>query len=365
MVSIKPHGIRRCPIPAAARVVVAILLCLEVVGAVAGNGAVPQGGHRQSKWRTIDLGPQLPGQVLVRRVVVANTGSDTMRFFKVITSCGCLKGDLRPAVIAAGKTATLRVRIVTRLWPGPEGITALLYGKAGSQPTVLKYVVRYSVRRMIRVTGLNIASDQPYYLNFGAISGGAMPAPFRLAIKRGGYPGRWSSLRCSANAVELATRLKRKGRNTWSLSVVPRNLAILGSQSYMLKFSFYYKGKELRYHFSEPIDFNVRGPVAIEPDSIFFGAVPYDSTVIKNLQLVTSATGQVGKGRILSATSTDPGHAVVAVTDGGKGLRVAFCAVGTQGRSTGRFLVTARYGGSQYQFRVDYLAYVLRREGKK
>ncbi|MDA8376997.1 MAG: DUF1573 domain-containing protein [Planctomycetia bacterium] len=343
----------------------AILLSLEVVGAVVVKGAVAQGGQRLSKWRTIDIGPQLPGQVLVRRVVVTNTGSDTIRFFKVITSCGCLKGDLRPAVIAAGKTATLRVRIVTRLWPGSEEVTALLYGKAGSQPTVLKYVVRYSVHRMIRVTGLNIASNQPYYLNFGAISGGATPIPFHLAIKRGGYPGRWSSLRCSANAAELATKLKQKGKNTWFLSVVPKNLAILGSQSYMLKFSFYHKGKELRYHFSEPIDFNVRGPVAIEPDSIFFGAVPYGSTVIKNLQLVTSATGRMGKGRILSATSTDPGHAAVAVTGGGKGLRATFHAVGTQGRSTGRFLITARYGGSQYQFRVDYLAYVLGKGGKK
>ena len=329
MVSIKPHRIRRYSISAAARVVVAILLCLELVGAVAVDGAVPQAGQRQSKWRTIDLGPQLPGQVLVRRVVVANTGLDTVRFFKVITSCGCLKGDLRRAVIAAGKTATLSVRIATRLWPGPEAVTALLYGKAGSQSTVLKYVVRYSVHRMIRVTGLNIASNQPYYLNFGAISGGAVPAPFRLAIKRGGYPGRWSSLRCSANAAELATRLRRKGRNTWSLSVVPRNLAILGSQSYLLKFSFYHKGKELRYHFSEPIDFKVRGPVEIEPDSIFFGAVPYGSTVVKHLQLVTSATGQAGKGRILSATSSDPGHATVGVTDGGKGLRAAFHAIGT------------------------------------
>ena len=120
MVSIKLRRIRRCPISAAAQVVVAILLSLEVVGAVVVKGAVAQGGQRLSKWRTIDIGPQLPGQVLVRRVVVANTGSDTIRFFKVITSCGCLKGDFRPAVIAAGKTATLRVRIVTRLWPGPE-----------------------------------------------------------------------------------------------------------------------------------------------------------------------------------------------------------------------------------------------------
>jgi hypothetical protein len=241
---------------------VAILLLFGSRGAVAVNGAAPQDGQRQGKWRTIDLGPQLPGQVLVRRVVVANAGSATMRFFKVITSCGCLKGDLRPAVIAAGKTATLRLRIVTRPWLGPEAVTALLYGKAGSQPTVLKYVVRYSVHRMIRVTGLNIASDQPYYLNFGAISDGATPAPFRLAIKRGGFPGRWNSLRCSANAAELATRLKQKGKNTWFLSVVPKNLTILGSQSYMLRFSFYHKGKELRYHFSEPMDFNVRGPVA-------------------------------------------------------------------------------------------------------
>jgi len=365
MVSIKPRRIRRCSISAAARVVVAMLLCLELVGAVAVNGAVPQAGQRQSKWRTIDLGPQLPGQVLVRRVVVANTGLDTVRFFKVITSCGCLKGDLQPAVIAAGKTATLSVRVVTRLWPGPEAVTALLYGKAGSRSTLLKYVVRYSVHRMIRVTGLNIASNQPYYLNFGAISGGAVPAPFRLAIKRGGYPARWNTLKCFTNGAGIVASLKKSGRDNWLLSLHPKNLTVLGSQSYTLRFLFYENGKELRYHFSEPVNFKVRGPVEIEPDSVFFGAVPYGSTVVKHLQLVTSATGQVGKGRILSARSTDPGHATVGVTDGGTGLRVAFHAIGTQGRSTGRFLVTARYGGSQYQFRVDYLAYVLGREGKK
>lgn len=237
-------------------------------------------------------------------------------------------------------------------------VTAVLYGRTGSASVFRQYRFLYSVHRMIRVSGIQDNPEQSYYLNLGSTTAGAKPIPYRLTVTRGGYPAPWDSLKCSANAADLALDLNQKGKNNWLLTLLPKNLAILGSQSYMLRFSFYQKGKELRYHFSEPVNFKVRGPLEMEPDSVFFGAVPYGSTVVKHLQLVTSATGEIGKGRIVSATSTDPTHAVASIINGGKGLRVAFHAVHVRGRTTGRFLVTAEYGGSRYQFREDYLAYV-------
>ncbi len=328
----------------------------------------------QQQWRsnvdstasiTIDLGSQLPGQILQRRVVIRNTGSQTMHFTQIMTSCGCLQSTLQPQTIRAGAASILTLQIATRPWTGPELVTVTLMGTMKAAPLVRRYLVRYTVRRLIRICGTQDNSGEPYYLDIGTLSVGAKPKPFQVSITRGTYPPHWDTLRCSTSDPRLAAKVRPIGRDSWMLSLIPRGLTILGSQSYQLRFSFYRGGKELPYHYSQPVNFMVRGPVSIEPDSIFFGAVPYDSTVIKHLQLVTSATGQIGKGRILSATSTDPCHAVVAVTGGGKGLRATFHAAGTQGRSTGRFLVTARYGDSQYQFRVDYLVYVLGKGGKK
>ena len=329
--------------------------------AVSATGQVPPSAY----FTKIDLGPQLPDQLLHDRLRGTNSESATVHFSQLITSCGCLSGVLYPSAIPAGKTGTLTLTLATPDWAGTKVVTALLYGTMGSASADRRYVVTYSVHRMIRVTGWRATLGEAYYLDLGSILVGSMLIPFQVTITRGSYPVRWDTLRCSTNTKYMATRLVRNGKRRWLLSVVPKDLTMLGSQSYVVRFSFYCGNRELNYHLSLPVNFTVRGPVAIEPDSIFFGAVPYDSTVIKNLQLVTSTTGQIGKGRILSATSTDPGHAAVAVTGGGKGLRATFHAVGTQGRSTGRFLITARYGGSQYQFRVDYLAYVLGKGGKK
>ena len=44
---------------------------------------------------TVDLGPQLPGQVVDGRVLIRNRGPATVRFSKIIASCGCLHSDLR------------------------------------------------------------------------------------------------------------------------------------------------------------------------------------------------------------------------------------------------------------------------------
>ena len=237
-------------------------------------------------------------------------------------------------------------------------VTAVLYGRTGSASVFRQYRFLYSVHRMIRVSGIQDNPEQSYYLNLGSTTAGASPTPYRLTVTRGGYPAPWDSLKCSAYAADLALDLKQKDKNTWLLTLVPKNLAILGSQSYMLRFSFYRKGKELRYHYLEPVNFKVRGPVEMAPDSVFFGYVPYGSTVVKHMQLLTSATGQAGKGRILSARSTDPKHAVASIINGGAGLRVVFHARGKTGQAAGRFLITVMYGARKYIFREDYLAYV-------
>ena len=331
----------------------------------AGGAAVPPAGTAPVT-HTINLGPQLPGQILTEKETVANPGTTTMRFSRVITSCGCAGGELRPALLPPGKTATLNMRLTTLYSPGVEAVSAMLYGRAGTARVIRQYRFEFSVHRMIRISGPGGGSpDLSYYLNLGTISAGAKPAPFRLLIRRGGYPGHWDTLGCSANSARIAAGLKQSGRNNWRLSLLPKNLTILGSQSYLLRFSFHHKGKELPYHYSVPVSFKVRGPMELAPDSVFFGAVPYGSTLVKRLRLVTSEEGQAGKGRIVSARSAGPGHAVVSVTDDGAGLRAAFHAIGTPGRATGRFLVTAEYRGEKYDFRVDYLAYVVGNQGAK
>ena len=362
----KPQpGPDRCTNDSIFRSLMVLVFIFTLSNALSARGISAAGNPGQKSWSTFNLGPQLPGQILTRRVVVSNGGSATLRFSKVITSCGCLNGDLQPAIIPPGKTATLRLKLTTHDSPGAELVTALLYGRAGSTAVVRQYRFKYSVHRMIMIAARLGAPSRPYYLNLGAISDRAMPSPFGFAIKRGGYPARWDSLRCSANTRGVAVGLRQRNKDTWLLSLVPKNLAILGSQSYMLRFSFYRKGRELRYHSSEPVNFKVRGPVEIEPGSVFFGAVPLGSTLVKRLHLVSSKTGQSGTGRILSVKSTDPKRATVAITEGGKGLRAVFRAVGTDGQATGRFLVVTKYHGEKYQFRIDYLADIYGRKGAK
>ena len=307
---------------------------------------------------TVDLGSQLPGQLLRRQWPVPNPGSASIRITRIVTSCGCLQSTLQPLTIPPGKTGVLNFAIATRPWSGPALVTATLTGIAGSAVIVRRYLIRYTVRRPIRIVGAKDTNGEPYYLDLGKLSLGSKPRPFRVFVRRGTYPARWDSLRCAADNPVLGASVKKIGLDSWALSLAPRGLTILGSQSYQLRFSFYRGGKELPFHYSQPVNFKVEGPVELEPDSVFFGPVPYGSTMVRRLRLVTSATGRSGSGRIVSAKSPIPGGAAISVNAGGTGLRAAFHAAAGVGQITGRYLITAEYGGSFYRFRVDYLAYV-------
>jgi hypothetical protein len=211
----------------------------------------------QQQWRsnadstasiTIDLGSQLPGQILQRRVVIRNTGSQTMHFTQIMTSCGCLQSTLQPQTIRAGAASILTLQIATRPWTGPELVTVTLMGTMKAAPLVRRYLVRYTVRRLIRIRGTQDNSGEPYYLDIGTLSVGAKPKPFQVSITRGTYPPHWDTLRCSTSDPRLAAKVRPIGRDSWILSLIPRGLSILGSQSYQLRFSFYRGGKELPYH---------------------------------------------------------------------------------------------------------------------
>ena len=313
----------------------------------------------------INLGPELPGRVLHLQEIVSNHGAAAIHFSKLITSCGCLKGGLQPATIFPGKSATLHLELVAHDFPGGELVTAMLRGNAGHRQIIRQYNISYSVHRMIRVTGPRGSPTRSYYLDLGALRVGAKPKPLTLTIVRGAYPGQWDTLKCSCSGMDLATRLKKTGMGRWRLALAPRSLMVLGSQSYMLRFSFYRKRRELRYHFSEPVNFTVRGPVEIEPDSIFFGAVPIGTISTQRLHMLTSVTSRTGSGRITSVRSTDPTRATATVIDSGKGIRATFRGIGLLGGARGRFLVDTEYHGERYRFRIDYLADVYGKRDSK
>ncbi len=348
------------PLTGVGGLVLSIILLVMGVGVIRefSTSAAPQSRVGSVPAVTVNFGNQLPGQLLQRRVLVSNAGPAAIQISQVITSCGCLHSTLKPQLIAPGKVGILTLQIATRPWTGPELVTVTLMGTTKAAPLVRRYLVRYTVRRLIRICGTQDNSGEPYYLDLGTLSVGAKPKPFQVSITRGTYPAHWDTWRCSTSDPGLAAKVRPIGRDSWMLSLIPRGLTILGSQSYQLRFSFYRGGKELPYHYSQPVNFMVRGPVAIEPGSVFFGAIPYGSTVTKHLQLVTNTTGKPGKGRMTSVKSSDPAHAKISIINGGKDIRVAFHAMGIHGQAAGCFLVTAQYGGSQYQFHIDYLAYV-------
>jgi hypothetical protein len=217
---------------------------------------------------------------------------------------------------------------------------------------------------MIKVRQEGKPFPRAYYLNLGSISTGSTATPFHLVINRGAYPARWNKLTCAVAGSALAASLKQVTGKEWRLTLAPKSVAVLGWQSYMLRFSFYSGDRELAYHLLEPVNFNVQGPISLVPESIFFGAVKSGSTVTKKLQLVVRA-GESGAAGIISVKSTVAGRATASVIDGGTGLKVELHALNIDGRSDGRFLITAEYGGSLYKFRVDYLAYVSGRKEAK
>ncbi len=307
-----------------------------------------------------NLGPQLPGQVVHVREAITNRGTTKIRFSKVVTTCGCLGGFLTPEVVSPGKTGILHLRLSTVDSPVSERVAALIYGTTGTVPVAREYQFDFSVHRMIRITVPAASSPaQSYYLNLGTLRPNSRQRAFKLAVARGSYPGHWTTLGCTTNPRAVAVRLRRISADKWWLYITPKVLTVLGQQSHMLRFSFYWRGHELSYHFSEPVNFRVQGPVALEPGSIFFGVVRAGSTVSKQLRLVVGAMGYASGGKILSVKSTVPAQAKAVIADGGKVLQARFHAVGKPGRHVGRFLVNAVYHEIHYQFRVDYLADVL------
>ena len=317
-------------------------------------------GHRESSAIRVELGAQLPGQLLVRRINVVNTGSTPLRFTHIASSCGCLQSSLNRAVVPPGGKATLRLALGTHMWSGPAIVTAALLGNRGSHAVALRYHFYYTVRRLIRLgDGGPGNSAEPYYLDLGAITAGDEPKPFRVVVTRGSYPTPWDKWRCTVSDAALAAKVKRLGKNRWQLSLTPRKTTeVLGSQSYLLHFSFYRGGTKLPYHYAQPVNFTVRGPVELRPENLFFGVTTRGATVVKGLRIVDSRTGLVG-GTILRAVCMGPGRVTTSITERGKSLLASFRGTGLNGRAAGHLVVTAALAGRRYQFRVDYLAYVL------
>ncbi len=359
--------------PSASRlaILIALVLALIVLALRARPFLEPAGGSKVhlpgggQAAQTIELGDQLPGQLLYRQVIVPNSGRATISISQVGVSCGCLHSVLRPNIIVPGKAGVLQLQIATRPWTGPEVITATLNGTAGPTRITRRYLIRYTVRRLIRIKGPKGTSGEPYYLDLGAITLGSRAQCFHAVITRGTYPARWDSWRCFVDNPGLSAGVAKVGKSRWRLSLVPTGQATIGSQSYRLQFAFFRKGRELPYHYTQPVNFKVRGPVAIEPGSVLFGAVRCGTIKIKRLRLIASATGSVGDPQIVSVRSNDPKHAFATITNGGSGLGATFRAPRAQGQFSGRFLVTVEYRGVRYHFRLDYLAYAYGKRGTK
>ena len=124
MFDIKPctHDLRFAAYISTIGVLGAGVLGMFATGAAGFVRATAPATRSQMIARTVNLGPQLPSQILIRRVSVPNLGSATMRISKIITSCGCLSVVLQPGVIPPGKAATLYLKLITHDFPGSESL---------------------------------------------------------------------------------------------------------------------------------------------------------------------------------------------------------------------------------------------------
>lgn len=319
--------------------------------------AVPRSAIKASE-QILNLGTLLPNSgVLARRVKIANLSPRAIVVTKVITSCGCTEARLFQHRIAGGSSALLSLHVAIRPWAGPEEISVALAGRRGGKPWHKILLVRYRVRRMLRVAlrGVETLESQEY-LDLGTLRP-RFPALPALSLARGGFPAKWDRLECLASGKRLATRVRRSAPNCWLLKLSRTRPFYLGSQSCVLRFSFFRGGRKLAYRLHVPVDFRVNGPVDLVPHSLFFGLVAPGRVAKAKLRIWTGDSPKAEHWRITAALSSDPASVKATVAKGGMAVIVIGPTAAPPGRFAGSVRVDVSDGIRHFRFLEDYLGY--------
>ena len=310
----------------------------------------------------VNLGVLLPGGYVNRRITIANHTNKAILVTRIVTSCGCTHAVLNNQRILPGEMSMLLIRVRVVPWAGPARITVLLTGNSGGSPWSRELIILYRTRRMLRVVlkGREMRQTDDY-IDLGTFPLRACGSVLcTLNLMRGGYPEDWDRLQCHIiPKMMLHPILRRVAQGKWTLTLARDKPRYLGSQSCILRFSFFKHGKKLIHHLSVPVSFRMKGPVDTDPESIFFGILKPGVTAKRIVRLwETTRRSGIAAFRIIKTSHSGHVPLTARVIRDGHAVAVYLHTVNLSGKVGGDVIITVSGDGTIYRFREDYLAYV-------
>ena len=272
-------------------VAAAVLAGVTVVSVAASPVGPPAregiGGDQAAVSGTINLGVELPMARVKEVVPIHNTSNFPIFVRQVLTSCGCVRAAMSRRKIPPRTAAWLTLAVETHFWPGPGLVTVMLEGSMDGKPWRRELRVAYRTRRLLRLyLGKKGVGSGRAFIDFGSFRAGTSSLP-SLRLVRGGFPARWNRVECRVNSSLVFARLRKTAEDAWLLTLNRVRPGYVGSQSFMLRFSFRNHGRVLPYHLSKPVTFRVDSPVDLYPGSILFGVVRPGAVVKRKVSIWT------------------------------------------------------------------------------
>lgn len=221
--------------------------------------------------KIVNLGSQLPGQLLVVRETLQNTYRSTLNFMALHTSCGCLSGVVDPLVLKSRDRAKLVLRLLTHGASGRAEVSALLVGHTGRHTVYKRYVVKNHVRQMVNIFGPGHGALTPGYVDIGSVPFTKLSTSISLRVVRGGFNARWGKLECFSGNSAVVAEVHPMYAGLWRVSLHFITSDMIGPQSVDLRFLFLHGGKPLRYQLNEVVSLNVVGPITLCPRAVVSG----------------------------------------------------------------------------------------------
>ncbi len=310
----------------------------------------------------INLGAQLPGRIMNRVVVIHNPGAHALRLYRLSTSCGCVTASVSPHVIKPGATATLKLRIITHLDPGPASISALLLGHVSKKPWAREWIIKYAIHPMLVIMPPGHALSSTQAIDFGHITRARLAKPIVLDAYRGNYPARWTKLTCRSGSRDLKIAIKPAGTDHWHVVIDFTSRDIVGSQDYRLHFSFLNHGKPLPYHLTEDLELTVRGTLSLVPSSLLIGTLKPDSHYHTDIKL-WSADPAITP-RFVSGHASAPAYVHVKIVNHGANARITVTPKDRREAFPGRLTFVVQFGDRRVTMHENFFAYILKRHGE-
>jgi hypothetical protein len=102
-----------------------VSICLLLVSGSVYAGQAPRIHFKQDTW---DFGPTKQGKNLTHTFIFTNSGEETLKIVKVLTSCGCTAALLSKKIYEAGEKGEIKVTFNTRGYEGE--VSKYLYVKS-------------------------------------------------------------------------------------------------------------------------------------------------------------------------------------------------------------------------------------------